>query len=75
LLLLGRLDLGVRASKTPTHVRARLTATMEAALKKPEVRRKLEEQDIIVTWATPAEMLAMDASRGRRCGCCGSWRI
>jgi len=47
-------------SRTPADVQARLTATMETALKKPQVRRKLEELDMIVSWAGPAEMLAME---------------
>ncbi len=46
-------------SGTPADVQARLTATMETTLKKPQIRRRLEEPDMIVSWAGPAEMLTM----------------
>ena len=58
-------------SRTPADTQARLSATMEVALKKPEVRRKLEELDMIVSWAGPTDLLAMEkesleAMRGLR---------
>ena len=47
-------------ARTPADVQARLSASMEATLKKPDVRKKLEEQDMLVAWASPAELLQME---------------
>lgn len=46
-------------SKTPSEVQARLTATMESAMKSPAVKSKLEELDMIVEWAGPKDLQAM----------------
>ncbi|MCX7247375.1 MAG: tripartite tricarboxylate transporter substrate binding protein [Burkholderiales bacterium] len=47
-------------ARTPADVQARLSASMEATLKRPDVRKKLEEQDMLVAWASPAELLQME---------------
>ncbi len=41
-------------------MQARLSASMEATLEKPDVRKKLEEQVMLVAWASPAELLQME---------------
>lgn len=47
-------------AKTPIEVQAKLSSTMELALRKPDVRKKLEEQDMLVAWASPSELLQME---------------
>ncbi|HEY4066378.1 MAG TPA: tripartite tricarboxylate transporter substrate binding protein [Burkholderiaceae bacterium] len=47
-------------ARTPKDVQAKLSATMEKVIKRPDVRVKLEEQDMLVEWAGPEALLAME---------------